>query len=204
MTGSASIDCRSTPAAPPLARTRLKASHTIRLGISNGLALLTQILPLLVVHAVSLDDAAPSLQSHYRTFITTTGCSVPVPRIGTLALVGAAHSRGSLSIGTTGSHVSHQSLNQGHATCTPDAEWAVSRSRANSSRRTQQPPVLTSSMRFRRFIDGSLVLVSLIHTCRDLVPTFPRRSPQRHLTDAARGGLKPAPAGRLRGAHPHL
>ena len=35
---NSSIDCRSTPAAPPFARTRLKASHTIRLGISNGLA----------------------------------------------------------------------------------------------------------------------------------------------------------------------
>ena len=154
--------------------------------------------------SATLDEVPPSLRSRYRTFNTTTDCSVPVPRIGTQALVGASHLRGSLGIGATGSHVPHQSLDQVHATCTPDAEWAVSRSRPNSSRRSKQPPVLTSSMRFRRFIDGSLVLVSLIHTCRDLVPTFPRRSPQRHLTDAARGGLKPAPAGRLRGPHPHL
>src|SRR5450830_1110462 len=33
-----------------------------------------------------LNNAAPSLQPHYRTFITTTGCSVPVLRIGTLVL----------------------------------------------------------------------------------------------------------------------
>ena len=85
---------------------------------------------------VSLDDAAPSLQSHYRTFITTTGCSAPVPRIGTQALVGASHLRGSLNIGTTGSHVPHQSLDQGHATCTPDADGAVSRSRPDWSRRS--------------------------------------------------------------------
>jgi len=33
-----------------------------------------------------LNNAAPSLRPHYRTFITTTGCSVPVLRIGTLVL----------------------------------------------------------------------------------------------------------------------
>src|ERR1035441_4845200 len=33
-----------------------------------------------------LNNAAPSLRPHYRTFITTTGCSVPVLRIGTLIL----------------------------------------------------------------------------------------------------------------------
>src|ERR1019366_5647916 len=34
------------------------------------------------------DTAAPSVQLHYRAFIPTTDCSVPVPRIGTLALAG--------------------------------------------------------------------------------------------------------------------
>src|ERR1035441_10638706 len=33
-----------------------------------------------------LNNAAPLLQPHYRTFITTTGCSAPVLRIGTLVL----------------------------------------------------------------------------------------------------------------------
>src|SRR5215216_6608490 len=33
---------------------------------------------------------------------------------------------------------------------------------------------------------------------------FPQRSPPRLLTGAACGGLQPPPAGRLRGAHPHL
>src|ERR1700739_3022268 len=38
-----------------------------------------------------LNNAAPSLQLHYRAFITTTGCSAPALRFGTLALaVGAA------------------------------------------------------------------------------------------------------------------
>ncbi|MGW8223591.1 MAG: hypothetical protein ACWGP1_15705, partial [Syntrophobacteria bacterium] len=34
--------------------------------------------------------------------------------------------------------------------------------------------------------------------------TFPKRSPPWLLTTAALGGLKSAPASRLRGAHPHL
>src|SRR5262249_7845534 len=38
-----------------------------------------------------LNNTAPSLRPHYRTFLTTTGCSAPVLRVGTLALaVGAA------------------------------------------------------------------------------------------------------------------
>jgi hypothetical protein len=37
-----------------------------------------------------LNNADPSVQSHYRTFIPNTGCSAPVPRIGTLILVDLA------------------------------------------------------------------------------------------------------------------
>ena len=38
-----------------------------------------------------LNNAAPSVQPHYRAFIPTTSCSAPVPRFGTLVLaVGAA------------------------------------------------------------------------------------------------------------------
>src|SRR5262245_40199878 len=33
-----------------------------------------------------LNNAAPSLQPHYRAFITTTGCSAPALRFGTFAL----------------------------------------------------------------------------------------------------------------------
>ena len=35
-----------------------------------------------------MDDMTPSLQLHYTAFLTTTGHSAPVPRIGTLVLVG--------------------------------------------------------------------------------------------------------------------
>jgi len=34
-----------------------------------------------------LVNGAPSVQSHYRTFIPTTDASAPVPRFGTQALV---------------------------------------------------------------------------------------------------------------------
>src|SRR5580692_6415938 len=44
------------------------------------------------VHTVDpcpkLDDATPSLPPFIADFIATTGCSVPLPRLGTLILVG--------------------------------------------------------------------------------------------------------------------
>src|SRR3954451_12114300 len=55
------------------------------------------------------NNAAPSVQPHYRAFIPTTDCSAPVPRFGTLILVGAAHLDFSLRIGATGSQVPHTS-----------------------------------------------------------------------------------------------
>src|SRR3984893_3801513 len=46
-----------------------------------------------------LNNAAPSLQPHYRAFVTTTGCSVPALRFGTLALAVLAACGLSLDIG---------------------------------------------------------------------------------------------------------
>ena len=74
-----------------------------------------------------LNNAAPSLQFHYRTFLTTTGCSVPVPRIGTQILTGTTCLDFSLRIGATGSHVPPRSLNWSHAASMPDAVWAAIR-----------------------------------------------------------------------------
>src|ERR1019366_4996269 len=54
-----------------------------------------------------LNNAAPSLQPHYRTFITTTGCSAPVLRIG-----------------TTGSHVPYKSQVGLRAAYMPDTARA--------------------------------------------------------------------------------
>jgi len=80
-----------------------------------------------VARTAKLNDDAPSVQSHYRTFIPTTNVSVPVPRIGTLALAKAIRLGFFLGIGTTGSHVPHWSLNQSHAAFMPGAGRAVGR-----------------------------------------------------------------------------
>src|ERR1035437_9302089 len=67
-----------------------------------------------------LNNAAPSLQPHYRTFITTTGCSAPVLRIGTLVLTVLAALDFSLCIGATGSHVPYKSQVELRAAYMPD------------------------------------------------------------------------------------
>src|SRR3974390_2986422 len=59
-------------------------------------------------------------------------------------------------------------------------------------------------IRFRRCCSGSLALASLNLTCRNLVPTFPQRSPPLLLTTAACGGLKSAPDCRPRRTSLHL
>src|SRR6202163_2955464 len=66
------------------------------------------------------------------------------------------------------------------------------------------PPILTSSQSFRHFIDGSPALASLNRACRNLVPTFPQRSPPWLLTTAACGGLRSTPDCRPRRALLHL
>jgi hypothetical protein len=91
---------------------------------SNGFAVVMRLLPSPVGRLPQQDTAAPSVQSHYRTFAPTTGCSAPVPRIGTLALAGASHLSFSLNIGTTGSRVPQQSLIRVHAASKPGAARA--------------------------------------------------------------------------------
>ena len=54
---------------------------------ANGFASSTELLPSPVGLGSRLNNAAPSVQSHYRTFNPTTDHSVPVPRIGTLVLL---------------------------------------------------------------------------------------------------------------------
>src|ERR1035437_2538036 len=95
--------------------------------MSNGFALSTGSLPSLVVPANRPDNATPSVRPDYRAICPTTGCSAPVPRLGTLILVGATHLDFSLCIGATGSHVPCKSLVQSHATFMPDAAWAAIR-----------------------------------------------------------------------------
>jgi hypothetical protein len=106
----------------------------------------------------------PSLQLHYRAFITPTHDSAPALRFGTLTLVGLPLE--SLpSHRNTGSHVPHKSLNQGHAALMPDAIWVVNRYPPDFiPRLTTTPWLLTSLLRFRQFVSGLLSFVSLILT----------------------------------------
>lgn len=81
-----------------------------------------------VARPITPDDAAPSVQSHYRTFVPTMSNSAPVLRLGTQALARATRLRISLCIGATSSYVPHPRLNQDHAAFMPDASGAVDRS----------------------------------------------------------------------------
>jgi hypothetical protein len=92
--------------------------------MSNGFAVVMRLLPSPVGRLPQQDTAAPSVRSHYRTFTPTTGCPVPVPRIGTLALAGTSRLSFSLKIGTTGSRVPQQSLIRVHAASKPGAARA--------------------------------------------------------------------------------
>ena len=103
-----------------------------------------------------------------------------------------------------GSHVPYKSQIELRAAYMPDAAWAVSVHPPSLSRKMGQPPVLTSSSRFRHFIDGSLAFASLNHACRNLVPAFPQRSPPSLLTTAACGGLRSTPDCRPRRTFLHL
>src|ERR1700730_2783213 len=55
-------------------------------GDVERLCLAHRLLPLPVGPRSRLNNAAPSVQLHYRAFVPTTSCSAPVLRIGTLIL----------------------------------------------------------------------------------------------------------------------
>jgi protein gp37 len=84
---------RETPPRFVSSRSSHCSSHTapdVR-PLLERLCLVHRLLPFPVGQWPRLNNAAPSLQSHYRAFDTTTGCSAPAPRFGTLTLaVGAA------------------------------------------------------------------------------------------------------------------
>src|SRR5664280_1980126 len=88
---------------------------------------LTQwLLPSLVDHQVRLIDTTPSLHPHYGTS-SLLRVVPPLCPASVLSLSWVLHLSFSLHIGTTGSHVPHESLDQVHATFMPDATQAVSR-----------------------------------------------------------------------------
>jgi hypothetical protein len=137
-------------------------------------------------------------------------CPAPVPSPSQFPLLGdlpcATDRRPRLRhwpsrpVGATGSHVPCKSLNQARATSTPDAIWAVNRLPPDPSRGSKASPVSTSPLSFDtssvvRFRSPSWLTPAALTARR-----FPRRSPPRFLTAAARGGLRPPPAQRPRRA----
>ncbi len=70
----------------------------------------------------------------------------------------------SLCIEATGSHVPHKSLDHAHATFMPDAAQPVSRHLLDLIPRPLASSVLTSFLRFRHVISGSLAFVFAILT----------------------------------------
>ena len=69
----------------------------------------------------------------------------PLCSASVLSFLWGLHLNFSLSIRTTGSHVPYESLNQDHATYMSDAAQTVNRFLLYLSRKSCQPPVLTSS-----------------------------------------------------------
>jgi hypothetical protein len=104
---------------------------------------------------------------------TTTGCSVPVPLIGTFRLARSACLTFSLNIATTGSHVPRKSLNHSHAALIPDAAWPGRRLPPSFlSRLGHGPDSDIFIVDFRYVISSSLSLVSVNLTERTCVPVL--------------------------------
>jgi hypothetical protein len=88
---------------------------------------------------------------------------------------------------------------------TSDAAWTVSRTPSMLIPEEWHASGFDSRLiRFRCVSRGLLALASLNHTCRNLVPTFPQRSPPLLVTTAACGGLRSTPDCRPRRAFLHL
>jgi hypothetical protein len=151
-----------------------------------------------------LNNAAPSVQLHYRAFIPNTSCSVPVLRIGTLILAVLAACDFSLCIeAQVLTFRTRAWLSFAPSTCRMPLGQISGFPRADLGGRVS-PRFWHRLIRFRHFIDGSLALASLNLACRDRVPTFPQRSPPSLLTTAACGGLRSTPDCRPRRALLHL
>ena len=137
-------------------------------------------------------------------FITTTGQSAPLRRIGTFSLaVGAACA---FSLGIAGQVLTFRTrarLSFAPPTCRMPLGQSQDIPQANPGRRVT-PRFWHRLSSFRHFCSGSLSLASLNHTFRNLVPTFPQRSPPCLLDPAACGGLRSTPDCRPRRTYLHL
>jgi hypothetical protein len=109
------------------------------------------------------------------------------------------------SVGATGSHVPCKSPGQARAAYMPDAIWAVSRLPPDLSRSPDHAPVSTPlkfvTTRQQRFAHARLPDP---HLTRSLPRLSRSAHHERHLTDAACGGLRLPPAERPRRSYLHL
>jgi len=137
-------------------------------------------------------------------FNTTTGQSAPLRRISTFGLaVGAACA---FSLGIAGQVLTFRTrarLRFAPPPCRMPLGQSQDIPQANP-RGMAIPRFWHRLIRFRHVISGSLALASLNHACRNLVSTFPQRSPPSLLTTAACGGLRSTPDCRPRRALLHL
>src|SRR5271163_361343 len=150
--------------------------------MSNGFALSTGLLPSLVDPSPELNNATPSVRLHYRAFSPTTDRSVPVPRFGTLILMGTSHlalirfAAQALCIGATGSHVPRKSQVQSHAAFMPDAVRAAIRPPPGLVPGQRLLPgfdiVYTLSTRHQRFAFARLSEPYLTGSCPAFSATF--------------------------------
>ena len=140
-------------------------------------------------------------QSRWRT---TTRQSAPLRRIGTFDLAVGAACAFSLSI--AGQVLTFRTRAR-LSFAPPPCRMPLGQSQdipQTDPRGMATPRFWHRLIRFRHVISGSLALASLNHTCRNLVPTFPQRSPPSLLTIAACGGLRSTPDCRPRRAFLHL
>jgi len=173
-----------------------------------------RLLPFRVGPRLTLVCTAPSLQPHYRAFLTTTGRPAPVPRPGTLPLaVSAACGPPSRNRG----HLPRPSLSGRqvllfHASAC--RELTPPLHRAPPGQHTGRPLAEGARHQARAFVPGTLILPgfdaivppidasAVVHTRSSsrrppdplTAGLFPQRSPPRPLTGAACGGLGSPPA----------
>src|SRR5580704_13908912 len=159
-------------------------------GDVERLCLVHELLPSPVGPWPRLNNAAPSVQPHYRAFIPTTSCSAPVLRFGTLVLaVGAAWTSPLASERQVLTFRTRAWLSFAPSTCRMPLGQASGFSRADPGGRVT-PRFRHRLIRFRHFIDGSLALASLNLACRDHVPAFPQRCRVGPLGDEIRAAAR--------------
>src|SRR6266581_2353312 len=113
--------------------------------------------------ARKLNDPPPSLHPHARGFRTTTGWSAPGPRVGTLPLVGPPLAGLPWHRGDRFPRSPHK---PGSRSRPLDAGRRSGRKQGAPALLLEErlAPVLTSSLRLRHLVHGSLALVCVIRT----------------------------------------